>query len=83
MTWLDRVPLVPLLLVAVFMALAPFQPEPHLLEKLRMLRAGALQRPIDIFDLAWHAAPLVLLALKLGRWARTARAEQRNRSHAD
>jgi len=47
------------------MALAPFVPEPHLWEKLKMLAAGTLVRPIDIFDLFLHGAPLVLLALKL------------------
>jgi hypothetical protein len=83
MKWLDRIPLVALLAVAVFMALAPFQPEPHLVEKLRMLWAGTLRRPIDIFDLIWHAAPLALLVLKLGRKARTARGEAQNPPQAD
>ena len=31
--------------------------------------AGTLSRPIDIFDLLYHAAPWVLLALKLVRMA--------------
>ena len=39
---------------AVLMGLAPFAPEPHLLEKLRMLFSGDLSRPIDIFDLFLH-----------------------------
>lgn len=42
-------------------------PEPHLVEKLRMLLAGTLVRPLDIFDLAMHATPLALLVLKLWR----------------
>lgn len=83
MKWLDRIPLVALLAVAAFMALAPFQPEPHLVEKLRMLWAGTLRRPIDIFDLVWHAAPLALLALKLWRMARAARGGARNPPQAD
>ena len=70
MKWLDRIPVVPLVIVAALMALAPFQPEPHLVEKLKMLAAGTLVRPIDIFDLFIHAAPLVLVALKLWRMAR-------------
>ena len=65
MKWLDRIPLTVLLPLAVLMALAPFVPEPHLWEKLKMLAAGTLVRPIDIFDLFLHGAPLVLLALKL------------------
>jgi hypothetical protein len=67
MSWLDRFPLPWLAALAVWMAVAPVTPEPHLIEKLRMLFAGTLTRPLDIFDLALHAAPLGLLALKLSR----------------
>jgi hypothetical protein len=67
MTWLDRIPLTWLAAVAVWMALAPFTPEPHLLEKLRMLLQGTLTRPLDIFDLLLHASPLILLGLRLWR----------------
>jgi len=67
MNWLDRVPLTPLAVVAVLMALAPFVPEPHLWEKLKMLSRGELARPLDIFDLLLHATPLVVLVLKLLR----------------
>ena len=67
MSWLDRIPLVPLVVVAVFMALAPFVPEPHLWEKVKMLVRGDLVRPLDIFDLVLHSAPLVVLGLKLLR----------------
>ena len=65
--WLDRFPLVWLVAIAGWLALAPFFPEPHLWEKLKMLAAGTLTRPIDIFDLLMHAAPLVLLAWRLAR----------------
>lgn len=67
MKWLDRIPLASLVLMAVLMGLAPFVPQPHLLEKLRMLMAGDLTRPIDIFDLFWHSLFPVLLVLKLIR----------------
>lgn len=53
--------LVPL---AILMGLAPFFPEPHLVEKVRMLLQGTLRRPIDIFDLFFHLLPLLLLLLK-------------------
>ncbi len=69
MKWLDKLPLTVILALAVFLALAPFVPEPHLWEKLKMLFAGTLTRPIDIFDLFLHGAPLVLLVLKLTRLA--------------
>jgi len=61
---LDKVPYSVLVTLAVLMALAPFVPKPHLLEKLQMLFAGQLRRPLDIFDLAFHAAPLALIAVK-------------------
>jgi hypothetical protein len=67
LNWLDRLPWAWLLLAAVWLAVAPVFPEPHLLEKLRMLGQGALVRPLDIFDLLMHATPLVLVALKLWR----------------
>ena len=57
--------------VAVLLALLPFSPEPHLWEKLKMLATGTLVRPIDIFDLLMHGAPLVLVALKLVSMARS------------
>lgn len=67
MSWLDSVPLWLIVAVAAWMAMAPIVPEPHLVEKLRMLSQGTLRRPLDIFDLLWHLAPLVVLALKLVR----------------
>ena len=57
-----RIPMVYLLPVAIVMALAPSRPEPHLFEKLRMLFGGQLSKPIDIFDLCMHGAPLLLVA---------------------
>ena len=67
MAWLDKIPLAPLALLALLLGLAPFVPEPHLWEKLKMLAAGTLSRPIDIFDLLLHASPIVVLVLKLAR----------------
>jgi hypothetical protein len=69
MKWLDKLPLTVILPLAVFFALAPFVPEPHLLQKLKMLFAGTLTRPIDIFDLCLHGVPLLLLVLKMMRLA--------------
>lgn len=62
---LDKTPLMLLVLVCLTLGLAPFVPEPHLLEKLRMLGSGELTRPVDVFDLLLHGAPWLLLALKL------------------
>jgi hypothetical protein len=69
MTWLDRVPVWILIAIVLTLGLAPFVPEPHVWEKLKMLAAGTLERPIDIFDLLYHGAPWMLLALKLARMA--------------
>ena len=65
MNWLDRIPYILLAPLAIFLALAPFSPEPHLWEKLKMLFDGTLVRPIDIFDLMLHGTPLVILVLKM------------------
>ena len=63
MAWLDRFAWKWLLLLAAWMAVAPVVPEPHLIEKLRMLSEGTLTQPIDIFDLLLHTVPLALLGL--------------------
>ena len=65
MKWLDKIPYSLIVPLAVVLALAPFSPEPHLWEKLKMLFAGTLVRPIDIFDLFLHGTPLLILVLKL------------------
>jgi hypothetical protein len=70
LSWLDRLPWIWLLLLAVWMAIAPITPEPHLVEKLRLMVHGSLVRPLDIFDLVMHATPLLLVALKLWRQLR-------------
>ena len=54
-----------LVILCLTLGLAPFVPEPHIWEKLKMLATGSLTRPIDIFDLLLHAVPFVLLALRL------------------
>lgn len=73
MKWLDNIPYTFLVPLAAVLALAPFSPEPHLWEKLKMLFAGTLSRPIDIFDLFLHGTPLLVLLLKLGYTWRKAR----------
>lgn len=65
MKWLDKIPYSILVPMTLLLGLAPFTPEPHLWEKLKMLYAGTLVRPIDIFDLCLHGTPLVILLLKL------------------
>ena len=62
---INQIPLIPLVIAALVLGLTPFSPEPHLLEKTRMLLQGTLQRPLDIFDLIMHAAPTLLLVLRM------------------
>ncbi|TLS66510.1 hypothetical protein FEF65_10110 [Mariprofundus erugo] len=73
MKWLDELPYPALIAMAILMALLPFEPEPHLSEKLRMLATGVLSRPIDIFDLLWHLLPTILIGVKLFRARRSKR----------
>jgi hypothetical protein len=76
-----KLPPYPVLIVlAVALGLAPVTPEPHLVEKLRMLFSGTLTRPIDIFDLCLHGGPTVLLLAKVmsdlrSRWRKEDPAE--------
>ncbi len=65
LNWLNRIPLSLLLVACLTLGLAPFVPEPHVWEKLRMLASGELHRPIDIFDLCLHGAPWILLLARL------------------
>ncbi|MBL8566878.1 MAG: hypothetical protein JNM89_14280 [Hyphomicrobiaceae bacterium] len=69
MEFLDRIPWSLAIIAALTLGLAPFFPEPHIWEKLKMLSRGTLTRPIDIFDLCFHAVPWAILALKAAREA--------------
>lgn len=70
MNILDRISWPIVIMLCLTLGLSPFFPEPHLWEKLKMLAAGNLIRPIDIFDLLFHAAPWVLAMLKAARMMR-------------
>ena len=65
--WLDKIPFALLLVLSLFLGLAPFKPEPHLVEKIRMLLHGHLVKPIDIFDLFLHGTAPLLLLVKIFR----------------
>lgn len=67
MNWLDKIPFSTLIIISLMLGLAPFVPEPHVVEKLKMLFDGSLAKPIDIFDLFMHGTPWVLLGLKVVR----------------
>ncbi len=67
MAFLDRISWPIVLILCATIGLSPYFPEPHLWEKLKMLFAGTLAAPIDIFDLAMHGAPFALLLAKAAR----------------
>lgn len=69
MTLLDQIPWWAAIAAALTLGLAPFVPEPHIVEKLRMLIQGTLTRPLDIFDLLMHAAPWLVVIAKAVRVA--------------
>lgn len=60
---LDRLPWFLVVAGVLTLGLAPYAP-PHFFEKLRMLFAGTLKRPIDVFDFVFHGVPWVLLVAK-------------------
>ena len=67
----DRLPWIVVIALCLTLGLAPYMPEPHIVEKLRMLLQGTLRKPIDIFDLLLHAAPFLLALVKLAAMMRS------------
>ena len=67
MKFLDKIPFRTTIIMTIFLGLAPFLPEPHLWEKLKLLVAGDLGKPIDIFDMFFHMAPGLVLLAKIHR----------------
>ncbi len=67
MQFIDNIPFSILLVMCVLLGFAPFVPEPHIIEKIRMLSQGNLKKPMDIFDLFYHAAPFMLIGVKTFR----------------
>ncbi len=63
MRYIDRIPWGLVIVLCLTLGLAPFFP-PHIWQKLVMLKNGRLSRPIDWFDLFYHAVPWALLVLK-------------------
>lgn len=53
------------LLASLTLGLAPFTPEPHIVEKLSWLLEGHAFKPIDYFDILLHGSPWVLFILSL------------------
>ena len=71
MKFIDKIPLPMLIILSLLMIAAPFVPEPHLVEKMKMLSEGTLTKPLDIFDIFWHLLPTILLVIRIVRIKKT------------
>ena len=69
---IDRISWPIVVVLCLTLGLAPFFPEPHIWEKLKMLAAGEMRRPIDILDLVYHGLPWLLALVKALRMRRQA-----------
>jgi hypothetical protein len=69
---LDHLSFPILIVICLTLGLAPFTPEPHIWEKLKLLAAGGLTQAIDIFDLLLHGLPWLLLIAKVALMRKTA-----------
>lgn len=64
-----RIPWWVVAVACLTLGLAPFRPQPHLVEKVGMLVGDGTLAPVDWFDLALHASPWLLLALRVAAQA--------------
>jgi hypothetical protein len=69
---IDRISWPIVAVLCLTLGLAPFVPEPHIWEKLKMLAAGDLRQPIDMLDLVYHGLPWLLALAKALRARRQA-----------
>ncbi len=67
--FIETMPTAVLAVGAGLLLLAPFVPEPHLVEKFRMFQSGALHKPLDIADVFVHLSGVIILLMHLGRRA--------------
>jgi len=63
--WLHCPSMTMLAVAAILLGIMPVLPEPHLIQKLRMLVDGTLVKPVDWFDLFWHSWPTLWIALRM------------------
>jgi len=63
--YISQLPWIVVIILCLTLGLAPYSPQPHLIEKLVLLTDGQLSTPVDIFDFLMHLSPFVLLILKI------------------
>jgi len=62
---INQLPWIIVVILCLTLGLAPYSPQPHLIEKLILLADGQLNTPVDIFDFLMHLSPFILLILKI------------------
>ena len=62
--WLLQVSYGNLLIAAILLGLAPFSPQPHVVEKVTWLLTSQPFRWVDTFDLLFHLSPVILMCIK-------------------
>ena len=65
--FIDRMPTLLTILIGVWMGLAPFFPEPHLVQKFFWVMEGHPFKLIDVFDVFMHGGLATLAILKIWR----------------
>jgi len=65
--FIDRLPTLPIIIIGVWMGLAPFVPEPHLVQKFLMFVNNDPFKLIDVFDVFMHGGLAALAILKIWR----------------
>ncbi len=63
--YLNQLPWIIVVILCLTLGLAPYSPQPHLVEKFILLTDGQLNTPVDIFDFLMHLTPFILLILKI------------------
>ncbi|MCK4940287.1 MAG: hypothetical protein KAR80_08285 [Rhodospirillaceae bacterium] len=66
-SFIDNLPTLPTLAIGIWMGLAPFAPEPHLVQKFLMAINGDAFKLIDVFDVFMHGGLGALAGLKIWR----------------
>lgn len=79
--FIDKLPTFPTILVGTWMALAPFTPEPHLLQKFLMAINGLAFSMMDVFDVFMHVGFAIIGGTKAWR-VFTKRAELESKQDA-
>lgn len=61
---IQSIPWPVVILLCLTLGLAPYSPQPHVLEKIQFLISGQLDSTVDIFDFLFHLSPFIITLLK-------------------